>query len=327
MKGPRVLLFCNLRQKPFVNNLLPAVNGFRAFGEVRVIEPSRYRGFVSTGGAKPAPVPEAAVAEGLDDFAPDVVVCLGGGLFIEDRYTAALSDAVAVGIALSDPLGLDASLEIAPRFDLFYTQDPGSLPSYRERGIGVLRCDLAVDPDLLTTPSASPEYDILYYGKWTPYRDQVLKLLADAFDVRVHSYADEKRWSMSTQALLDRPESLAAALSKTRLAVELAFLDDAPDPFKGTYRITYRPFFAGACGVPTLIEGFDLLKEFFDPEEEIATFDGPTDAVAQAERLLHDDETRLEIGTRARARVLRDHTWKQRASMILSDATAARSVR
>jgi spore maturation protein CgeB len=319
----RVLLFSNVSQKPFTNNLLPAVHGFQQLADVRVVEPIAYKGFVSTGGARPARVPDAAVADGLDGFAPDVVVCLGGGLYVEEA-----TDAVTVGIALSDPLGLAASLEIAPRFDLFYTQDPGSVAEYRARGVEVRRCDLAVDPALLpVAPETKPDHDILYYGKWTPYRNEILSELARRFDVKVHTYTNEKRWSVAVDPPLEDSVALASALSRARIALELAYLDEAPEPYRGTFRITYRPFFAGACGVPSLIESFDLLPEFFSPGREIATFAAPGEAALQAERLLADDAARKRMGESARARVLHDHTWAARAAAILSDASAARKAR
>lgn len=320
-----VLLFSNVSQKPFTNNLLPAVRGFEAVARVRLVEPIRYRSFIPTGGSRPAPIPEDAIADGLRRFDPDVVVCLGGGLtFPAGIWDASPFKGVTVGIALSDPLGLAASLEIAPRFDLFYTQDPQTVPVYREHGVDVRRCDLAIDPSLIPPANHAPDCDVLYFGKWTHYRDEVVATLARRFDVRVHAYANERRWSVPAMPPLEDPEELGAALAKSRLALELARLDDAPEPYRDTYRITYRPYFAAACGIPTLIERFDRLGEFFEPGEEIAAFDGLPDLIDRTEWLLRDGAARQRMGELARARVLRQHTWEQRAEAILADASEVR---
>jgi hypothetical protein len=116
----RVLVFGNIGQRPFNNNLLPPARAFERVGVVRVVEPRHLDGFVATGGARPAEIPDRAVGATLEEFAPDLVICLGGGLFLSPRSRRRLPDrAAVVGIALSDPLGLDASLAIAPHFDVF----------------------------------------------------------------------------------------------------------------------------------------------------------------------------------------------------------------
>src|SRR5262249_13108009 len=159
------------------------------------------------------------------------------------------------GFALSDPYGLPASLQIAPEFDLFYTQDPQTLADYGALDIRAKRCDPATDPELYRSsrqPSAA-ECDVLYYGKWTPYRDALVSALAARLRVRVHAYAGERRWSVPARAPLDTPERLCAALNGARMTLETARLDDAEGKYKDAFRITPRVFFAASCAVPPLI--------------------------------------------------------------------------
>src|SRR5262245_47087757 len=224
-----LLLFGNVSQPPYCNNLFPPVRALqRAFRTV-VVEPQSYAGFVPTGGARPALVPDDAVAEHTDP-PPDVVICLGGALHFSKRALRSLSRQTAlVGFALSDPYGLPASLEIAPEFDLFYTQDPQTLGDYAARGISAKRCDPATDPELYrpTRPSGAGDAsggevlncDVLYYGKWTPYRDALVAALAARLRVRVHAYAGERRWSTPARAPLDTPERLCTALNGARMCL------------------------------------------------------------------------------------------------------------
>ena len=315
----RLLLFGNVSQPPYCNNLFPPVRAFQKAFRTTVVEPFRIPGFVPTGGGQPALVPDEAVIANTDPQ-PDIVVCLGGALHFSPRALRIFPRETALAaFALSDPYGLAASIAIAPGFDLFYTQDPRTLPDYALRRIAARRCDPATDPELYAPERVAPECDILYYGKWTPYRDALVAALAARFSVRVHAYAGETRWSVPVLPPLDTPETLRAGLNRCRLALETALLDDAQGRYRGSFRVTPRAFFAASCGVPTLVEAFDGLAEFFAPGSEIATFTSPEDLVAQAATLLSDESARLAMGRRARQTALRKHTWDRRVESFLLD--------
>ena len=307
-----LLLFGNVSQPPYCNNLFPPLRAFQKAFRTTLVEPFRLPGFVATGGAKPALVPDEAVIAHTDP-PPDIVVCLGGALHFSDRALRIFPRETALAaFALSDPYGLAASIAIAPQFDLFYTQDARTLPDYALRRIAAKRCDPATDPDLYFSERVAPECDILYYGKWTAYRDALVSALSARFRMRVHAYDGESRWSVPVLPPLDTPETLRAGLNRARLTLEPALLDDAQGSYRGAYRITPRAFFAASCGVPALIESFPGLPEFFEPGLEIAAFSSLEDAVAQAERLLSDEAARSAMGRRARQRALRQHTWDRR---------------
>jgi spore maturation protein CgeB len=319
-----LLLFGNVSQPPYCNNLFPPVRAFQRAFRTIVIEPQAYADFVPTGGAKPALIPEDAVSDHTDP-PPDVIVCLGGALHFSKRALRSFSRLTALaGFALSDPYGLAASLQIAPEFDLFYTQDPQALADYAARGIAAKRCDPATDSELYRPTRAvggreGPDCDVLYYGKWTPYRDTLVSALAARLRVRVHAYAGERRWSVPTRAPLDTPERLGAALNGARMTLETARLDDAEGKYRDAFRITPRAFFAASCGVPSLIESFPSLGDFFEPGVEIATFDSPETLVRRAQELAADETARATMGRRARARALRDHTWDRRVEAFVLD--------
>ncbi len=313
-----LLLFGNVSQPPYCNNLYPPLRAFQRAFRTILVEPQHYASFAPTGGARPALIPDEAVDEHTDP-PPDVVVCLGGALHFSKRALRTFSrHTVLAGFALSDPYGLPASLQIAPEFDLFYTQDPQTLADYEALGIRARRCDPATDPELYRPLRAAPECDVLYYGKWTPYRDGLLAALSDRLRVRVHAYSGERRWSVPTLPPLDTPDTLCAALNGARLALETALLDDAEGKYRDAYRITPRPLFAASCGVPSLIESFPGLDAFFQPDE-IATFDSAEVLAAKAQELAADETSRAAMGRRARQRALRDHTWDRRVETFVLD--------
>ena len=287
-----------------------------------MVEPIHFDGFVSTGGARPAQIPDTAVIEHTDP-APDVVVCLGGGLHFSERALRIFPrETPLAGFAVSDPYGLAASVAIAPEFDLFYTQDPQTLPDYRLRHIEPRLYAPATDPELYRVERATPVCDILYYGKWTPYRDGLVAALASRYRVHVHAYAGETRWSVPVLPALDTPDELCAALNRCRVALETALLDDAQGPYRGKFRITSRPFFAASCGVPSLVEDFATLADSFEPSVEIAAFTPAEGVVEKAAALLGDESARVAMGRRARQRALRQHTWDRRIESFVLDVQA-----
>lgn len=324
----RTLLFGNVTQPPFQNNLLPPVRAFEERGPVRIVEPRFVEGFVSTGGAKPALVPDRAVDEAAADFEADVVVCLAGGLYLSDAARARFpGTTIFAGFALSDPLGLEASIAIAPRFDLYYTQDPGAVEEYVRNGIPVRRCDPAVDPEMYRPISLPKGADLLFVGKWTPLRDAVLARLSRRFDVAVHGHAGESRWRFPASPPLDTPGALCEAINRARLMIEFTVMDDAAGPARGKSRMTNRPQFAAACGVPTLTDPFPGLESFFERGREIEVYDSAEDAEEKAAALLSDDFRRRSMGEAARARVLREQTWRHRLAMVERDVLRARNER
>jgi hypothetical protein len=325
MSERTLLLFGNVSQPPFCNNLFPPLRAFQKLFRTTLVEPMSFPEFVPTGGARPALVPDEAVIANSDP-PPDAIVCLGGALHLSSRALRMFpAVTVRAGFALSDPYGLAASLAIAPQFDLFYTQDPQTLSDYAGRGVAAKRCDPATDPELYGPRRAAPECDVLYYGKWTPYRDDLVTALAARCAVRVHAYAGETRWSVPTLPPLETPSDLCAALNRARLALETSLLDDAQGKYRGAFRLTPRAFFAASCGTPTLTESFEGLREFFEPGVEIATYGTREDVAARAEAILSDETARAAMGRRARQRALRDHTWDRRVEAFVLDVAKRRA--
>lgn len=323
-----VLIFGNVSQPPYCNNLLQVVAAFRSLARVVVVEPRRLDGFAGTGGARPVAVPVSAAGKLPAGFQPDVLVCLAGGLYLGPELRGRLpAGAVSVGLALSDPLGLEASLAIAASFDLFYTQDPHAIPIYADRGLDVAECLPAVDPRMYRPTAGGTPCDILYVGKWTPHRDLLVSALAGRFDVRVHTDAGEKRFSVPVEPPLDTPEAIARAYSAARLALEVSLVEQPGNPLDRSCRLTNRPQFAAACGTPSLIDVFDELPRFFEPGTEAAVYRDETDLLAVAGRLLGDNAERRRMGEQARRRVRRSHSWRRRARRILADVAAFRRTR
>lgn len=308
---------------PYGNNLKPAARAFAALGRTRLFDPAEDAGFVPTGAAAPAPLPRGLI-KGIARFAPHVVVCVGGATFVPSALRPSLpGNPVVVGIAQSDPQALPASLEIAPNFDLFYTQDEGSLAAYERHGLAAHFLPLAADPFALFPVPGGPTCDVLYFGKWTEYRNELVRALARTATVRVLAYRGETRWEVPVAPQADDESTLRREISGARLVLDPTRVELSVDGSWDVHRITPRAFMAAACAVPALVEERCPLDGLFEPREEIITFDGSPEGAAAAVRvLLADEPRRRAIGEAARHRLLLSHTWLHRARRVLDDVAA-----
>ena len=72
-----------------------------------------------------------------------------------------------------------------------------------------------------------------------------------------------------------------------------------------------RVFEAAAAGACVITDAWRGVDAFFEPNEEILVAHGPEDVIRHLREL--DPRRRASIGQAARRRVLRDHTYDQRA--------------
>lgn len=319
----RIAVVAITSRAPYGNNLKPAVRAFAALGSARLFDPAEDAQFAPTGAGAPAPLSRGLI-EDIGSFAPHVVVCLGGATFVPDPLRPFLpSNPVLVGIAQSDPQALPASLAIAAHFDLFYTQDEGSLAAYERQGVAAHFLPLAADPDTLFPVPGRPTCDLLYFGKWTAYRHELLCAVARAARVRIIAYRGETRWDVPTAPQCDDELALCREINGARLVLDPTRSELCSNLAHDAYRITPRSFMAAACAVPALVEERCPLEGLFTAGKEIVTFDGtPAGAAAAVGELLADEPRRRAIGKAARHRLLASHTWLHRSRRILDDVAA-----
>jgi spore maturation protein CgeB len=79
---------------------------------------------------------------------------------------------------------------------------------------------------------------------------------------------------------------------------------------------TARPFELAAFGACIVSQPYNGIEEWFQPGTEIVIARSGQEAPAIYQELLDSEEKRLKIGKRARERVLRDHTYRNRAETI-----------
>jgi spore maturation protein CgeB len=84
-----------------------------------------------------------------------------------------------------------------------------------------------------------------------------------------------------------------------------------------TYTSTSRPFELAAMECCIVSHQYRGLDKWFTKGKEMFVIDNITEAVEVYKWLLKDDETRRKVGMAARERVLKEHTFRQRANDLL----------
>ena len=196
----------------------------------------------------------------------------------------------------------------------------------------------AVDPALYA-PAPSPiRWDLGYLGTYSADRQPMVhRLLVEParrlptarFCVAGPQYPDaELAWPANVERTTHLPpDAHRAFYTAQRFTLNVTRADMTAAGWSPSVRL----FEAAACATPILSDVWPGLETIFVPDEEILLARTPEDVVA-ALRL--PDDARLEIGRRARRRVLGAHTAAHRAQAlegyidaILAGAGGDRSIR
>jgi hypothetical protein len=94
-----------------------------------------------------------------------------------------------------------------------------------------------------------------------------------------------------------------------------AFVLDIRQPQSRT-GLTQRIFDAHSCGVPVITEWSPELEVWFDPEKEISSYRSIEEAVWKRDALLRSPEEGKRMAGKVRRRVLREHTYRNRALQV-----------
>jgi spore maturation protein CgeB len=109
----------------------------------------------------------------------------------------------------------------------------------------------------------------------------------------------------------------------------LALINISRDSMASTgFSPATRIFEAAGAGACLMTDGWQGIEQFLTPDEDVIVVDSGQDVVEQLKSLTA--ERAREIGDKARARMLRDHTYDQRAEIVdhqLRNLLAAKHIR
>jgi spore maturation protein CgeB len=215
------------------------------------------------------------------------------------------------------------SPELIGRYDVYFSFTGGPTLDLLEREYGSpaarpLYCSF--DPDLYFPEEREPEWDMAYMGTYSDDRQPPLeRLMLEAarewpegrFAVAGPQYPGSIEWPENVERIEHLPPAEHRAFyCRQRFTLNVT----RADMIRAGWSPSVRLFEAAACGVPIVSDFWEGLNDFFEIGREILVSEGPADTL----RFLREmpEPERLEIGDRARSRVLAEHTAARRAEEL-----------
>jgi spore maturation protein CgeB len=179
-----------------------------------------------------------------------------------------------------------------------------------------------VDPDIHRPAPPQQHYraDLSYLGTYSEDRQQALQSLFVApaqartelrFLIAGAQYPQDFPWSPNIYFVRHLPPSEHAAFfASSRLTLNVTRRAMAETGWCPSGRL----FEAAACGAPLLSDAWNGIEDFFEPGAEILLAHGKEDVLAALDR---DDSELRRMATRARERVLEQHSSAKRAQELV----------
>jgi spore maturation protein CgeB len=177
-----------------------------------------------------------------------------------------------------------------------------------------------VDPDVYRPVAGNPRLDLGYLGTYSadrqPAVDELLVAVAHGrptrrFAVAGSGYPPAIQWPANVTRIDHlSPPAHPGFYADQRFTLNVT----RAQMRRAGYSPSVRLFEAAACGVPVISDDWPGLDEVFVPGEEILIAQDSNDVVRILDEV--DEPRRIEIGRRARERVLREHTATQRVVLL-----------
>ncbi|WP_224999128.1 glycosyltransferase [Cesiribacter sp. SM1] len=218
--------------------------------------------------------------------------------------------------------------ELIPQYNLYLSFSGGTVLDYLEREMGAqqaLPLYCSVDPELYY-PEAETlrEYDLGYMGTYSDDRQPPLdKLMLEAarlwpegkFIVAGPQYPATIQWPANVARLEHLPPAKHRHFyNQQRFTQNIT----RADMIRMGYSPSVRLFEAAACGTPIISDFWEGLDSFFSFGDEILVSYSAADTLKFIREM--PEEERVEIGRRARTKVLNLHTAAKRAEELESYA-------
>ncbi len=224
------------------------------------------------------------------------------------------------------------SKALIPKYDIYLSFTGGPTLARLEREFGArmarpLYC--SVDPEHYAPESAEPAWDLGYLGTYSDDRQPMLTqlMLEPARGLRDHrfvvagpQYPADIAWPDNVERITHLPPRAHKGFyNAQRYTLNIT----RADMVRAGWSPSVRLFEAAACGTPIISDWWDGLDEFFEPGREILIARSARDT----EEYLHDvpPAERAQVGARARARVLANHTAAHSAEELELVALEART--
>ena len=238
--------------------------------------------------------------------------------------------------------------EIAPAFDYCLVPEKFRLDDYRRVGANPIYCQEAANPSVYRHYDLPIEYEATFVGQ--RYGDRpyyISKLIAAGIDAHVwgphwHDPVQEvplwrKLGRRVREAMGDTPDWASARVpgercgpplsddefvkmySRSKISLgfsNVAYIPRHGEPIK---QVRLRDFEATMSGAFYMVQHFDELTDFFEPDREIVCFSDAAELVDKARFYLARDAEREKIRVAGMQRARSEHTWHKRFEMVFRE--------
>jgi spore maturation protein CgeB len=210
---------------------------------------------------------------------------------------------------------------VLSEYDAFFTNSKGCIPDLEEMGAGnVHPLYYAVDPELIAPVKVQKDVDISFFGYGSEFREEWMEKL-----ITIPSR------KMPDVSFVVAGGGFRIDLGNAKIMGDISFsqwrqlccrskinLNITRWSHTNVYASsTSRPFELAAFGSCIVSQPYNGIEEWFETGSEILIVNSAEEAITAYKRLLRDGKRRTEMGKRARERILRKHTYRQRAVEFL----------
>lgn len=204
---------------------------------------------------------------------------------------------------------------ILPRKDRvshFVTTHSATIPWYEQNGLKVIKSQWGGSPLYKRDPDAEKIYDVSFVGQKHGIRPQILDALYKA-GVKVNLFGNYWDGYPDWHGYLPNYEDVIRIFNQTKINLNLS------NPWHiGTMpQIKGRHFEIPQCGGFQLTTPADDLGSYFDNNKEIIIVNTIEDLIDATKFYLANENKRDNIANAGHARMLRDHSWRNRFNEIL----------
>ena len=234
-------------------------------------------------------------------------------------------------------------VEIAPAFHYCLVPEKFRLADYRRAGAHPLYCQEAANPNVYRSHDLPREFDVTFVGQRYGSRSHYLRRLIDAgIDARIWGPSWQRPsapvWKKAARYLRSRllgnrtgyewelpghrcgpilsDEELIQMYSRSKISLGFTAVAQTPTTANTIKQVRLRDFEATMSGAFYLVEYFEELAEFFEPDREIVFFRDEGELVDKARYYLKHEAEREEIRQAGMRRARSEHTWHKRFQTI-----------
>jgi spore maturation protein CgeB len=213
--------------------------------------------------------------------------------------------------------------ELIPQFDAYLSFTGGPTLGTLQQRYGAKRAvafHCSVDPEAYRPLGLKAKWDLAYLGTYSADRQPTLdRLLVQPaalskkrkFAVAGSLYPEDLAWPKNVARIQHLPpKEHCAFYNQQRFTLNVT----REAMVQSGYSPSVRLFEAAACGTPIISDAWAGLETFLEPGREILIAKTSADVTRILETM--DEKQRIQIGSRARARILREHTAEHRAQEI-----------